>query len=140
MSEAVGWLIAGLALIIVELMTGTFYLLIFGLAAMVASAAAYIGVPLTGQCVAAAVAALAGVVVIRRRRHALQGSGSVALDLGQTATFEAWTDEPARQARVRYRGAPWDAEVEGTVSLASGAALEVKEVVGTRLKVAPRHP
>lgn len=106
MSEAVGWLIAGLALIIVELMTGTFYLLIFGLAALVASAAAYIGVPVTGQCVIAAVAALVGVLVVRRRRHALQGQGSVSPDLGQTATFETWTDEPARQARVRYRGAP----------------------------------
>lgn len=140
MSQEVAWLVAGLVLVIVELMTGTFYLLIFGVSAIIASAGAYLGAPFYAQVAVAVIAALAGVVFVRKRRHALQGHGSVALDVGQLATFEIWTDEPSRQARVRYRGAPWDAEVEGAGTVAPGASLEVTAVIGTRLKVAARRP
>ena len=139
MSQEVVWLVAGLILVIVELMTGTFYLLIFGLSAIIASAGAWLGAPFHLQAALAAASALVGVVVMRKRRHVLQGHGSVSPDLGQIATFEAWTDEPGRQARVRYRGAPWDADVEGAGTILPGASLEVTAVVGTRLKVASRR-
>ena len=43
MSPALLWAIAGLALVIVELLSGTFYLLVLGIAAFGAAAAAWAG-------------------------------------------------------------------------------------------------
>ena len=43
MDPALAWAILGLVLVITELVTGTFYLLMLGVAAFVAAAAAWVG-------------------------------------------------------------------------------------------------
>ncbi len=45
MQPALAWLLLGLVLVVVELLTGTFYLLILGLAAGVGSLVAWLGRP-----------------------------------------------------------------------------------------------
>ena len=40
-----------------------------------------------------------------------------SVDAGMPASFESWIDAGARLARVRYRGASWDARVEGAEAL-----------------------
>lgn len=37
------WAVTGIVLIIIEMLTGTFYLLVLGIAALAAAAAAYLG-------------------------------------------------------------------------------------------------
>src|SRR3970282_565126 len=96
------WLLAGLALVITELITGTFYLLVLGVAAFGAGAAAWLGggFPLQGIS-AAAVAGL---------------------------------------ARVRYRGASWDARIEGSDAPQPGAVLYVLAAEGNTLRVSAKRP
>jgi membrane protein implicated in regulation of membrane protease activity len=58
------------------------------------------------------------------------------IDAGMPASFESWLDAGSRLARVRYRGASWDARVEGSDALEPGAMLVVLAADGNTLKVA----
>ena len=62
------WLIIGIVLIIVEMTTGTFYLLVLGIAALAAAAAAWFGQSFWVQAVITAAVAVAGVVLVNRYR------------------------------------------------------------------------
>lgn len=140
MDPALAWAVTGLVLAIVELLTGTFYLLMLGIAAFGAAAAAWLGLAFAAQSVvAAAVAAVGcyGVHVYRARNQAQQ---MAPIDAGNPASFESWVDAPARLARVRYRGATWDARVEGAEALEPGATLYVIAADGNTLKVAKNRP
>jgi membrane protein implicated in regulation of membrane protease activity len=49
-------------------------------------------------------------------------------------------DQPAGLARVRYRGASWDARLESDASLQPGALVYVLGTEGNTLKVSARRP
>jgi len=140
MDHSLAWAIIGLVLVITELLTGTFYLLMLGIAAFGAAAAAYLGLNFAAQSlVAAAVAAIGcyGVHVYRARSRAQQ---MAPIDAGMPASFESWVDAPARLARVRYRGASWEARVEGAEGLEPGATVYVLAADGNTLRVAKNRP
>ena len=139
MEEHLAWAIFGLALVIVELLTGTFYLLVLGLAAFGAAGAAWAGTGFPVQAVVAGAIAAVGCygVHMYRARNSTQQMASV--DAGNPARFEAWIDQGARLARVSYRGAPWDARIEGGDSPEPGAILYVQGTDGNTLKVSSRR-
>lgn len=142
MEPALIWLLLGLGLIAVEMLTGTFYLLILGAAALIAALAGYLGAPFSVQAILAAVAAVAGVLVLRRRKKA-GGSAPTRenqMDIGQTAVIESWLSESQRLARVRYRNTTWDAEVLGVDRVEIGAMLYVASTEGNRLKLSTTRP
>ena len=140
MEEDILWAILGLALVIVELVSGTFYLLVLGIAAFGAALAAWLGQGFPVQTIVVAVISGFGCygVHVYRAKNATQQMPSV--DAGQPASFENWIDQGARLARVRYRGASWDALVEGDASVDSGAMLYVVSTHGNTLKVTSRRP
>ena len=110
------WLIAGFVLVITELVTGTFFLLVIGIAAFVAAAAAYLGAGFWAQAIIASVVAVAGVVLVSKRKLGApdtSGASGGSLDIGQSVTFESWVSETDGLARVNYRGSTWDAIVIG---------------------------
>ncbi len=113
MQPALAWLLIGLGLVVVELMTGTFYLLILGLAAGIGSLVAYLDQPFWIQALVAAIAAVVGGILVNRYHRKVNATSpkDAANDIGQTVTIESWVSEPQRLARVRYRGTIWDAEV-----------------------------
>ena len=134
------WAILGLALVIIELLTGTFYLLMLGIAAFGAALAAWLGQPFGVQAVVMAVVSAAGCygVHVYRARNSTQQMASI--DAGQPASFESWVDRAAGRARVFYRGAPWDAQVEGEPAPEPGATVYVIAANGNTLKVSARRP
>ena len=140
MDPALAWAIAGLVLVITELVTGTFYLLMLAVAAFGAAAAAYLGQAFPVQSVVAAVVAAAGCYGAHLYRAKSSKEKMPPIDTGMPASFENWIDVGARLARVRYRGAGWDARVEGSDALEPGALLYVVTTEGNLLKVASRHP
>src|SRR5512141_932093 len=125
MEEDFLWAILGLTLIIVELLTGTFYLLVLGIAAFGAALVAWIGQPFPVQAIVAAVIAALGCYGV----HVYHAKGTTRrmapVDAGQPASFENWIDRGGRLARVRYRGALWDAQVDGDAAVDTGALLYV---------------
>jgi membrane protein implicated in regulation of membrane protease activity len=140
MEEDFLWAILGLALVMVELLTGTFYLLMLAIAAFGAALAAWLGQPFGVQAVVSAVIAAAGCYGVHVYRAKNVKEQMPSIDAGQPASFENWVDQGARLARVRYRGASWDALVDGEEAVDAGAMLYVVTTNGNTLKVAVRRP
>ena len=140
MDPSLAWAIAGLALIITELLTGTFYLLMLAVAAFGAAVAAWVGQSFPVQSIVASVVAAAGCYGVHLYRAKIRTQKMAPIDAGMPANFENWVDAGARLARVRYRGASWDARVEGSEALEPGAMLYVVATEGNTLKVAAKHP
>ncbi len=140
MSPALAWAIVALVLVIAELVTGTFYLLMLGIAGFGAAAAAWLGHDFALQSIVAAVLAAAGCYGVHLYRARSDKKRMPPIDLGMPASFESWLDARARLARVRYRGASWDAEVQGNEALEPGSMLFVVAADGNTLKVATSRP
>jgi len=134
------WLVAGVALIVAELVTGTFFLLVLGIAALVGSGIGYAGGALVWQSLVAAVVAVAGVVWVHRYKRTLGPKRMQGLDVGQPAAFESWVNKSAGHARVKYRDALWDAQIAGDASGEPGEILYVVSVDGNTLKVSKTRP
>ena len=144
MDEDFLWAILGLSLIIVELLTGTFYLLMLGIAAFGAALAAWLGQGFGVQAVVAGVISAAGCFGVHAYRAKNAKGQMTPLDAGQPASFEGWVDQGAGRGRVRYRGAHWEAMVEGTEggnpAPQPGATVYVIAAHGNTLKVSTRRP
>jgi len=140
LDPSLAWAILGLTLVIVEMVTGTFYLLMLGVAAFGAAAAAWLGQDLPVQALIAAAIAAAGCYWVHAYRVRNAAAQMPHIDAGQPASFESWIDEGARLAKVRYRGASWDAVVDGDASPQGGALLYVLSANGNTLKVTARRP
>ena len=140
MDISLAWLIAGFILIIVELVTGTFYLVVLGIAAFAGAGVAYAGGAFVWQALAAAAVAVAGLIWVQRYRKSISPKRMQGLDVGQPAAFESWVDKSTAQARVRYRDALWDAQVAGDASGEPGEILYIISVDGNTLKISKTRP
>jgi membrane protein implicated in regulation of membrane protease activity len=136
MEPTLVWAIIALVLVIAELLSGTFYLLMLAVGAFGAAAAAHFGQPFPMQSVVAALLGVAGCYGVHVYRANSSTKRMAPLDAGMPASFESWLDAGARLARVRYRGASWDARVEGNEAIEPGTTLFVLSADGNTLKVA----
>ena len=112
------WLWWGLAAVVAigELATGSLYLLVLAAAAVAGGFMALVGAGFTAQMLAVAIVALAGWWLLRRWRAGRAGGvegqapdNAALFDVGQTVEVLQW--QSGRRARVRYRGADWDARL-----------------------------
>ena len=140
MEPWLAWGVLGLALVIAELLSGTFYLLMLGIAAFGAAAAAGLGQGFAVQAIIACAVAAAGCYGVHVYRAKNRAGQMPSIDAGMPASFESWIDAGARLARVRYRGAGWDARVEGADELEPGATVYVLTADGNTLKVVKNRP
>lgn len=140
MDPAIAWAVIGLVLVIVELLTGTFYLLMFGVAAFGAALAAWLGLQFSAQAIVAFVISAVGCYGVHVYHAKNRAQQMPPIDSGMPASFEIWLDAGARLARVRYRGASWDARVEGAEALEPGATVYVVSADGNTLRVAKNRP
>ena len=110
------WLAAGL-LVLLEMVTGTFYLLMLALGAVAGALAAHLGLGLSAQMVAAALLGGGAVALwynhrrLQPREPDVQSNPDALLDIGGTVQVESWN--PDGSARVQYRGAGWMARYTG---------------------------
>ena len=106
--------VAALALLL-EVATGTFYLLLIALGLVASGTAAYAGLSLVWQIASGLVVSLTGLVVLHRHRQSrvhlpTQSNPDVVQDIGQSVIVEAWDDHG--QGSVFYRGANWSARID----------------------------
>ncbi len=137
MEPYLAWIIAGFALVIIELLTGTFYLLVIGMGAFAGAAVAWAGGGYLAQAVGACAVALAGTWLVKRWHNAHR-RGDLKdnfLDLGQPVVLESWVDAASGMARVTYRGTTWDARVAGGTRPEPGATLVINGQDGSTLLV-----
>jgi len=109
MDNSTLWLLVAGGLVIAELLTGTFYLLMLSLGAAAASLMAYAGGTLTSQIVTAAAVGGSAVVLwhIRQTKTNAAQDTNIHIDIGETITVEAW--DAQGHAQVKHRGAQWTA-------------------------------
>jgi membrane protein implicated in regulation of membrane protease activity len=124
--------------IVAELLTGTFYLLMLSLGLSAAALAAHAGMGLEAQIVAAAIVGGGAVVAwyfIKKRSQGSELANTTNnLDIGETVMVERWL--PDGTARIKYRGADWTAlHRPGEVPVAG--PHRVAEVMGNRLVIEP---
>ena len=131
------WAIAGFILIIAELVSGTFYLLVLGVAALVGALVAWLGGVFWLQAILAAAATLIGTYLVHSwwQKHPKASQAENSLEVGQTVVFESWVNEASGTARVKYRGASWDAKVNGAAKPED--VLTIKALEQGVLQVSP---
>jgi membrane protein implicated in regulation of membrane protease activity len=134
------WLVTGIVLVIAELVTGTFYLLFLGIAAIVGAAVAHLGAPFWAQAIISAVVLTMGVIWIQRHKRMAKEPAMRGLDIGQPVKWESWINETDGLARVRYRDAHWDAKISGDIRAEPGEVLYITAVDGATLHVAKSRP
>jgi membrane protein implicated in regulation of membrane protease activity len=138
------WVVVGFGLVIAELVTGTFYLLVIAFGFFAAGLAAYFNANFIVQAFVGSAVAIAGGWLVHHWHAAqrLKDAGrSNLLDRGQAVVLESWTNESAGTARVRYRGASWDARVAaGDPRPHTGSTLYIEGQEGSTLIVAASPP
>jgi membrane protein implicated in regulation of membrane protease activity len=135
--STIWWLLTGAA-VAIELMTGTFYLLMFAVGLAAAAIAAHLGMSVTAQLVIAALIGGGAVVAW----HFLRGkkmvgknaefNSDVNMDIGQTVTVDAWQADGT--ASIKYRGASWIAQLQAGSTTGAGS-YTIEQVIGSRLIV-----
>jgi membrane protein implicated in regulation of membrane protease activity len=132
------WLLAGAA-VAVELVTGTFYLLMLAVGLAAAAVAAHLGMELTTQLVTAAVVgggAVAAWHLVRGRRAPNARAAEnpdVNLDVGEQVHVDAWLSDGT--AHIKYRGADWTVIPAGDGLPLVAGLHRVCAVQGSRLVV-----
>ena len=137
MTDLTGWLVGAGILVIAELFTGTFYLLMIAIGLGAGALAAWSGASGATQTFAAAAVGLAATAILHRSRFGRPArtdasrDRNVNLDIGQRVAVGEWQQG---RARVMYRGALWDVEL-GPGALAEAGDFRIVEVLGNRLIV-----
>ena len=140
MEESTIWWLAAGAVVVAELLTGTFYLLMLAIGLSAAAIAAHLGLTLPLQIVAAAVIGGGAVVAWQYAKRKRPGDPSaradrnVNLDVGETLMVDAWNADGT--TLVKYRGATWTAVHRPGITPSTGMH-RVAELVGNRLLVDP---
>jgi membrane protein implicated in regulation of membrane protease activity len=140
LNAATLWWIAAGVLVAVELVTGSFYLLMLAIGAAAGALAAHAGLTVSPQVVTFALVGGGAVAAWHFKRSRMPGvepaerNRDVNLDIGQAVQVAAWNADGT--ARVTYRGAGW------LVRIAAGAAAlpgqhVIVAVRGNELQVAP---
>ena len=126
------WLIVAGVLVMAELLTGTFYLLMLSLGATAAALTAYADGTLTWQIVTAAIVG-GGAAVLWHLKKPLSNDAqdsNVHLDIGETVTVDAWDAQGHTQ--VKHRGAQWTAVCAANATPELGLH-RIREMQGNRL-------
>jgi membrane protein implicated in regulation of membrane protease activity len=131
------WLILAALVLGLELITGTFYLIMISVGMAAAGIAALLGANMNLQAGVAAVVWIVCTIVLRKSRlgnpHSVQSEKdpNVNIDIGQTIKIDTWTDD--KTSRANYRGAMWDVELIHGEAV-SGTYI-IRAIRGSRLFV-----
>lgn len=140
------WLVGAGIVVICELFTGTFYLLMISIGLVAGALVAFAGFNLEWQFIFAAIVGAATTYTLRHSRLGkirqidAARDPNVNLDIGQILHVKEWSsgDDGASTARVMYRGAMWDVELAHG-STAQPGSFVIKEIRASRLIVANHH-
>lgn len=137
MDSWIVWFILAGVVLVLEFLTGTFYLIMISLGMAAGGIAALAGLGPNVQALIAAAVWIIATLLLRqtkwgKSRHAeADKDPNINMDIGQQVQVDAWNEQ--RSARVMYRGAMWDVE------LLSGDAVPgsfvIREVRASRLFV-----
>lgn len=132
------WLMAAGVVVLVELFTGTFYLLMVALGMAVGALAGRLDAPLVWQwLLAGGVGALASWLLhkskygYRQNRLDSTRNPDVNMDIGQQLQVDNWRDQGHGRfvARAHYRGAQWDVQLQSAGHHGQAAAGDANDTL-----------
>ncbi|MDH4115341.1 MAG: NfeD family protein [Burkholderiaceae bacterium] len=140
MAGYVWWFVIGFGLLVAELLSGTFYLLVIAVAMGVAGLVALAGAPFALQLVVAAAIGLGGSLWLRstrfgKRLHERGDDRVQNMDIGQSLRVDQWTTP--HSTRAQYRGTTWDVELAPGEQPVAGEFV-IREIHANRLIVAAK--
>lgn len=141
MADSTIWWLLAAGLVALELITGTFFLLMLAVGVAAGAIAAHLGFDFTTQLIAAGVVGGGSIVAWQRWRKrfvqtpSARANRDVNLDIGQIVQVESW--EPDGTSRVRYRGADWTVQSQSLQPPPSPGVFQIVAVEGSRLVVKP---
>ena len=146
MSAPIFWWSLAAVLVLLELVTGTVYLLMVAIGFAAGGIAAHFGLQDSAQLLIAGVicgAATLGWHSLRNRQKepAPEADKSMQMDIGETVEVRSW--ESNGTARIMYRGAEWSVKSSETESEGSPLPTgphRIVEVRGNTLIVSPTKP
>lgn len=132
MTPVIYWLVISGALVALELLTGTVYLLLIAAGMAGGGLAAWLNAPLWMQIVVASLISVSTVFIWHRARGKRTGLNKSAahLDVGEKVEVNAWSSDGT--ASVQYRGANWQAKAQGNLPLQAGVH-RIVDVIGSVL-------
>jgi len=144
MSDWMNWLVMAGVVVLMELFTGTFYLLMFAIGLGAGAVAAWFGFSLTEQLIVAALVGSVATISLRRSRFGKRSpvdaarDPNVNLDIGQTLQISEWQSHAGAKYTTRsmHRGAQWDVEYAGS-TVPSPGTFKIIEIRGSQLIVEP---
>lgn len=137
MSDWMNWLVAAGVVVILELFSGTFYLLMIAVGLVFGALAALVGGSIPMQAIIAGVIGVLATGLLHNSRFGKPAKANAArdhnvnLDIGQRVNVPGWE---GGKARVMYRGALWDVEL-GQGATPHAGEFKIVEVQGSRLIV-----
>ena len=144
MNDWMMWLLLAGIVVILELFSGTFYLLMIAIGMVAGGACAFFGVGSEWQMIGAGIVGAVATVLLHKSKYgwtkrskSATRDPNVNLDIGQQIHVHAWHDQGNGRysARAMYRGAEWDVELRD--NSAAGGQFVIDEIVGSRLIVKP---
>ncbi|MDO4938108.1 MAG: NfeD family protein [Sutterellaceae bacterium] len=124
------WMYYGMALVVLDVFVGSFYLAVLGAACLVTALVSWFDLTVAWQLVSFATTTLAGgatVYYVRRFKTNYEADTLQNLDIGKCVMVDDWT--PQGTAFVTYRGAQWQATAQEGAERRPGA-FEIVAVNG----------
>lgn len=129
------WLIAGLILMICEMLSGGFFLIFIALGCFGAGLASSFGVSMWVESLVCAVIAVVGVIALRRPIQArMLKSIRIEADIGKEIRVDA-AIAPQHKARITYQGTPWSATNIGAQAIELGDHVVIVGIDGNILLI-----
>lgn len=128
------WAIVGIVLIVIEIFTSTFFLLFFGIAALIVAVLRIFGMShLATEIIVFALVGTAGTLIFRKKiRASFRSTSPVRQDKDTKIILDA--DMLAGgMASITYQGSTWTAVNESTRDLKKGDTVLIDRVEGVKL-------
>lgn len=128
------WAIIGIVLIVTEIFTSTFFILFFGVAALIVALLRMLGVDhLATEIIIFAVVGTAGTLIFRKKiMESFRSTNTVSQD--KDAKIVLTNDTPAGgMASIMYQGTTWTAVNESGRDLKKGETVFIDRVDGVKL-------
>ena len=141
MSDWVNWLVVAGIMVVLELFTGTFYLLMIAFGLLAAALVAFLGWTVEFQVISAALVGAVATISLRRSRFGQANRDrNVNLDIGLSIQINEWqgSSTGVYSARAMHRGALWDVEYAGK-DVPGPGSYQIVEIQGSQLIVEKRE-
>lgn len=136
------WIVLGILMIIIEILTPTFFIMWFGIGAFLAGIVAYLNLPMVYQILTFLVTSAILVILTRPIAKKITGSSprKIAIDEIVGKTGVVLEDiEFGKGGIVKVGSDTWRAVVEKDLKIPKGSKVKILRVEGTKIVVEPEE-